>query len=336
EAEHLDAGRYDDRNDVTRIANGIEYDRVGRRAAYWMFPDHPGDNSPTFRRKFESVRMPADRVAHLFERQRVQSRGVPWGAPAIRALQDLGDWQTAEMVRKKTEACLVGVVVGEEGDGSQNITSEVKDGDGNVLESFRPGMIGYTNGRDIKFSTPAHTGGVREWNVTQMLIISAGFRVPYALMTNDMSQSNFSSNRAGLNEFRRMVEQVQWSIVIPMFCQRVWDWFCEAAWTAGELPEPEIPVEWAPPKFESVNPWQDAQTDLLETRAGFTSLQQQIGKRGWDLREVLEEQQKALKIADELGLVLDSDPRKVTRVGQAQSVPSDDGETDNQPASPAT
>ncbi|MFC4669687.1 phage portal protein [Seohaeicola nanhaiensis] len=318
EADHLDAARFDDKPG-TRITSGIEYDSVGRRTAFYMFPDHPGDNTPTFGRRFESVRIPAANVAHLFERQRVQSRGVPWGTPAIRALQDLGDWQVAEMVRKKTEACMVGVVIGEEGDGTANITPEVRDANNDPLESFRPGMIAYTNGRDIKFNTPAHAGGVREWNITQMLIISAGFRVPYALMTNDMSQANFSSNRAGLNEFRRMVEMVQWTIVIPMFCQRIWDWFCDAAWTAGVIDSPDIPVEWAPPRFESVNPWQDAQTDLLETRAGFASLPQQIGKRGWDLDTLLAEQAQALEKADNLKLVLDSDPRKVTRVGQAQS-----------------
>jgi capsid protein len=48
------------------------------------------------------VRIPADRVAHLFERQRVQSRGVPWGTPAMAALRDVDDWQRAELVRKKT------------------------------------------------------------------------------------------------------------------------------------------------------------------------------------------------------------------------------------------
>ena len=60
--------------------------------------------------------MPAGAVAHLFERQRVQSRGVPWGAPAMRALRDLDDWQNAELVRKKTEACLVGIVFGADED----------------------------------------------------------------------------------------------------------------------------------------------------------------------------------------------------------------------------
>jgi capsid protein len=122
-----------------------------------------------------------------------------------------------------------------------------------------------------------------------------------------------------------MVEQCQWQTVIPMLCQSIWEWFCDAAWTAGLIPDPDVPVEWQPPRFESVNPWQDAQTDLLETRAGFATLPQQIAKRGYNLRAALEEQAKALELADTLGLVIDSDPRKVSRVGQAQQQqPGDD------------
>lgn len=330
EADHLDDSRQDYRNDDTRIDQGIEYDRNGRRAAYWMFPDHPGGNTSAFRRKFESVRIPADRVAHLFERQRVQSRGVPWGVPAMTAMRDLDDWRLAEMVRKKTEACLVAVVLSHDpSDPGVNVEPGVYDSEGQLQEKFSPGMIANANGKDIKFNSPAHTGGIREWNIVQIQAIAAGWRVPYPLISSDFSQANFSSNRAGLNEFRRMVTEIQWHVIIPMFCQRIWDWFCEAAWTAGLIPSASIPVEWAPPKFESVNPWQDAQTDLLETRAGFSSLAQQIGKRGWDMRTTLEEYRETNEIVDGLGLVLDSDPRKVTRQGMFQSEPQD-GSTDTE------
>ncbi|KZL21953.1 phage portal protein [Pseudovibrio sp. Ad37] len=319
EADHLDTSRLSEAKDNS-IRQGIEYDKAGRRTAYWMFPDHPGDTTSAFTRRLESIRIPADMVAHLFERQRVQSRGVPWGTPAMTALRDLGDWQLAEMVRKKTEACLVGVVLGEDGDGGASVAPTVEDADGNQIEQFSPGMIAYARGgKDIRFNTPGHSGGIAEWNRVQMHIIASGFRMPYALMTGDLSQANFSSNRAGLNEFRRMVDQVQWHIIIPMFCERIWAWFIEAAFTAGLTDTPDIPAEWAPPKFESVNPKQDAETDLIETRSGFTSLPQQIAKRGYDPREVVEEQAAFLKETDDLGLVLDSDPRKMSRAGLAQA-----------------
>ena len=165
-----------------------------------------------------------------------------------------------------------------------------------------------------------------------MHLIAAGFRVPYALLTGDLKEANFSSSRVGINEFRRMVDSTQWLTIIPMLCQKIWDWFTEAAWTAGLIPSPDIAVEWSTPKFESVNPWQDAQTDLLETRAGFTSLADQIAKRGYNAEDVLREHKKTLDVADALELVLDSDPRKVSRQGLAQA--NTPGEAEEPPAPP--
>jgi capsid protein len=107
---------------------------------------------PVFGRRFESLRIGAEGVAHLFERQRVQNRSVPWGVPAMRALRD---WQTAELVRKKIEALMVSFAFGADED-QQSIAPVVQDADGNRIEQFEPGLIGYVhNGKDIKFNTPA-------------------------------------------------------------------------------------------------------------------------------------------------------------------------------------
>ncbi len=320
EADHLDSARFDNRADGTRISQGIETDRDGRRVAYWMFPDHPGHNDPIVNHRLESVRLRAQDVAHLFERQRVQSRGVPWGTPAMRAIRDVDDWQTAELVRKKTEACLVGIVFGADED-QQSIAPVIEDGMGNRVEQFEPGLIAYARGgKDIKFNQPASTAGVYEWHRTQLHIIAAGFRVPYALMTGDLSQANFSSTRAGLNEFRRMVEQIQWQTVIPMFCEPIWRWFIKEAQSQGLLPDGvEILAEWGPPKFESVNPLQDVQADLLEVRSGFSTLPQQIARRGYDPAETIAEWADFAARTDAAGLVFDSDPRKVSKAGLVQT-----------------
>lgn len=337
EAEHLDEGKQSLASDGgLQIREGIEYGADGRRAALWLLPEHPGDAVAGWLHGRSSVRVPISDAVHLFERQRIQSRGTPWGVPAMMALRDHGDWQRAELVRKKTEACLVGVVIGEDEGGSSEI-NPVEDAEGNVVEQFRPGMIAYARGgKSIEFNQPSGAGGVAEWNRVQMHIIAAGFRVPYALMTGDLSQANFSSNRAGLNEFRRMIDQLQWQMVIPMFCQPIWDWFCEAAYTAGLIDTPSVPVEWSPPRFESVNPKQDAETDVLEVRAGFTSRSAVISKRGYDPVAVAEEIATDNEEADRLKLILDSDPRKATKqgmppekaAGEGGKTPPSDGEDD--------
>lgn len=98
----------------------------------------------------------------------------------------------------------------------------------------------------------------------------------------------------------------------------------EAPCTAGALPQPEIAVECAPPRFESVNPLQDVTADLMEVRAGFWTPAQQIARHGYDPREVVEEWQKYAALFDQLGLIFDVDPRRVSRAGLAQAVDATD------------
>jgi lambda family phage portal protein len=330
EADHLDGARFEQRPDGGRIVQGIEYDAAGRRRADWLFPEHPGEVWPGLARRFESVRVEAAAVAHLFERQRVQNRGVPWGAPALRALRDLGDWHTAELTRKKIEASMVAFVFGADEE-QQSLAPVVLDADGNRIEQFEPGLIGYVrHGKDVKFNSPGSTSGIYEWNRVQQHIIAAGFRVPYELLTGDLAQVNFSSSRVGLNEFRRMVEAVQWHTVIPQFCEPVWRWVMEMAATMGRIPDAGIPAEWGPPRFESVNPLQDVQADILEVRACFATPQQMIAKRGYDPDALVAEWQAFAELLDAAGLVSDADPRRITKGGVVQAEtggrPQEDGQ----------
>lgn len=254
--------------------------------------------------------------------ERCKFRRKLFASESVHAFDDVG----------QTEACLVGIVFGDD-ETQQSIAPVVQDADGNRIEQFEPGLIAYARGgKDIKFNQPASTAGVYEWHRVQLHIIAAGWRVPYELMTGDLSQVNFSSSRVGLNEFRRMVEAMQWQMIIPTFCQPIWQWFCEAAFAAGLIPTADVPVEWAPPKFDSVNPLQDATTDLLETRAGFSTIAKQIAKRGYDPRKVLEEWQEFALLADTMNLIFDSDPRKVSRGEQVQS--QDPGSLDGETSKP--
>ena len=322
EADMLDAGRNGDLVDGGRIVQGVEFDPIGRRRAYWLFAQHPGDNSVSLKRRIESLAIPASDILHLYEKQRTQVRGVPWGTPVMRALRDLDDWTQAELVRKKTEACVVGIVLGAD-ETEQGIAPSVVDADGNRVEQFEPGLIAYARGgKDIRFNQPATTAGVAEWLQAQLHIVAAGFRMPYELLTGDLSQVNYSSIRAGLVEFRRLIDAVQWQIIIPMLCQPSWDWFTEQAWAAGKLPQPRIPVEWSPPRFEAVDPLKDAMADLLAMRSGTMTLAQAIARQGHNPDAVLAEIAAMNAKLDALGLVLDSDPRRVTKTGVMQADPA--------------
>ncbi len=302
-----------------RLVQGIEFDAVGKRRAYWLYSEHPGDAWGALRGGLDSRPVPANEIAHVYEKSRTQARGVPWGAPVIRSLRDLDDYEVAELVRKKTEACVTAIVFGDD-EAQQGIAPAVIDADGNRVEQFEPGLIAYARGgKDIRFNQPAATGGYGEYKRASLHTIAAGFRIPYELLIGDLSQVNYSSIRAGLVEFRRHVDAVQWQLFIPMLCTLVWRWFTEGAWAAGQIPVPQVAVEWSPPRFEAVDPYKDAMADLLAIRSGTMSLAQAISRQGYSPDAVLAEIAATNARLDELGLVLDSDPRRVTKTGAVQA-----------------
>ena len=90
-----------------------------------------------------------------------------------------------------------------------------------------------------------------------------------------------------------------------------------------------MPVEWSPPKFEAVDPQKDAMANLLSIRSGTMTLAEVIARQGRNPDAVLAEIAATNTKLDALGLVLDSDPRRVTKTGSAQtSDPANDPAAD--------
>ncbi|WP_336801710.1 phage portal protein [Kaistia sp. MMO-174] len=326
EADLLDASRTSLYQDGTEVIQGVEFDKIGRRSKYWLFTQHPGNNFAFSVAGLTSKPVAARDILHVYEKQRTQVRGVPWGAPAMSTLRDLDEYEDAELMRKKIEACLVGVVTGgDELDMGVGIALEenqkpgVYDADGTLVERFEPGMFLHARGgRDVKFNAPAATSGHEAYKRVTLRTVAAGFRVPYELISGDLAEVNYSSIRAGLVEFRRLVSSVQWQIFIPMFCQPVWDWFVQAAYFAGEIDTDQVPVEWSPPRFVSVDPFKDAMAALTEVRSGQRSLFDVIAETGRNPRDVLTEIAEANALLDQLGIKLDSDPRHTDKSGILQ------------------
>jgi lambda family phage portal protein len=97
------------------IIDGVEFDKQGRRVAYWLFTSHPGGQR-LMTTRFESVRVPAERVLHIYRVDRPgQVRGVPWLASAITRLKDLDDFEDAELMQQKVAACFGAFVTDIEG-----------------------------------------------------------------------------------------------------------------------------------------------------------------------------------------------------------------------------
>ena len=320
EPDHLDASKTGDRPGGGFVIQGVEFDALGRRRAYWLYPVHPGEVAMFRRASLTSQPVPASSVLHLFDRLRPgQVRGVPWFAPVILKMRDLDEYDDAELVRKKIEACFAAFVTG--ADDEETLGSASTAADGRRVESFEPGMIEYLSpGKDVKFATPSHAGGYGEYMRVQLHAIAAGVGLTYELLTGDLSQVNYSSIRAGLIEFRRRMEALQWQLLVPGLCRPVWQRFVATSQAIGALPADPIDAEWTAPRFEAVDPLKDIRADVIAVRAGLMTLKEAIARQGYDPAHVFAEIAATNAELDALGLVLDTDPRKATKTGAPKPI----------------
>src|SRR5690606_2506383 len=156
------------------------------------------------------------------------------------------------------------VVTGGDGDdavglamGDEDVPG-IRNSDGDVVERFEPGMFYHAvGGKDIKFHQPTATTGYDAYKTASLHTIAAGFRIPYFLLTGRLDKVNYSSSKVGLEAFKKTIEALQWNYIIPMLCQPLWDWFCEAAYFAGKIKTRTVPVVWTPPRFPSADEQKD-------------------------------------------------------------------------------
>lgn len=304
ESDHLDSGRNELLAGGGRIVAGIEIDAIGRRAAYWLFPDHPGETVPV-PGALESRRVPADQVIHLYEKLRPgQMRGVPRLAAAMMRLRDLDDYEEAELVRKGIEACFAAFVTSPEAD--PGLTTATADDAGRRIETLGAGMIQYLRpGESVQFGAPQTAEGYAEYTRTQLHAIAAGAGVTYEQLTGDLSQVNYSSIRAGLLEFRRLVDTMRWQLVVPVLLNRVQAEFSLMAKLAGAIRRDAPAWEWTAPRWEWVDPLKEVEAAAAEVRLGLSSLSEKLRERGMDPDRVFEEIAAERKKLAALNITLD-------------------------------
>lgn len=293
EPDYLDSSKTENLSDGGYIIQGVEFNSRGQRVAYWLFPQHPGETlSIKWQRGFTSNRVPASEVLHIADVTTMrpgQVRGVPHLSPVLLAIRDIDDWEDAEIIRKKTEACLAGVVT--DPNGEQTLDSApLTDSAGRRVETLSPGMVAYgAPGFDVKFNQPSHAGGYADYKRSRVRDLAAGIGMPYELLAGDLSQVNYSSYRGGLLSFRDRIESFQWNVMIPMLCEPVWRWFIAAAVDFSGLPSNEYSAEWRPPAFDLLDREAEAQADSLMLLNGTMTWPQAVQRQGEDPEKQLAE-----------------------------------------------
>ncbi|MBF0626107.1 MAG: phage portal protein [Magnetococcales bacterium] len=329
EPEHLPFNLNRDLPNGNRIRAGIEFDRIGRRVAYHLYREHPGERAAGGGLFGDPVPVPASEVIHLFRPLRPgQIRGEPWLTQALVKLHELDQYDDAELVRKKTAALIAGFITKPSPEFAlAGEDDAIPDEHGAAPVSWTPGtMQVLMPGEDVKFSEPADLGGqYGEFMKTQLRAVAVAIGVTYEQLTGDLSGVNYSSIRAGMVEFRRRMEQWQRSVIIHQFCRPVWERWMDRAVLSGALEAPGYArrrreyqaVKWIPQGWAWVDPQKEFNAVVMAIRAGLLSRDEAVATYGYDAEEIDREIAAANQRADKLGLTLDSDPRRRTRTGAA-------------------
>tara|TARA_R110000764_G_scaffold2641_5_gene11471 strand:+ start:637 stop:2109 length:1473 start_codon:yes stop_codon:yes gene_type:complete len=313
-----------DRNFKTRRGNivraGIEFDAVGRRAAYWMYQQNPGDANAHLAGFNMLHRIPADQVLHIYEVQEAgQLRGIPRLAPVLLRLRSLDNYDDAVLFRQEVSNLFAGFIVKPASEGPPGldaVTGEplTTDVDGTPMVALEPGsMQELLEGEKVEFSDPPDAGNTYvDFMRQQLQAAAAGVELPYELLTGDMKDVSDRVLRILLNDFRRRIEQLQFSVYVHQLCRPVRAAWLDVAVLSGAIDLPNyaesakrrdyLRTRWIPHGWAYHHPVQDVQGKLLEIGGGLLSRSEHALRTGYDAEVIDNENAQDNERAKRLGL----------------------------------
>lgn len=310
-----------------RIRLGVQLGAWGQREGLHLFEEHPGEmlaGSGT------SNFVGWNDLCHVYRPLRFgQVRGVPWFAPVLLPSREVQDLFEATIIKARVEACFSGFVK-RSGSISPFAKQEKDDGAGKKITKIEPGMIADIGDGEITFANPSSQTAFGEVYMAAMQAMAAGAGITYDQFTGDLRQANYSSLRAGKIEFRRLVEQIQWLVIVPRLIAPVHRRLLDRAVLAGKIRDRRegFRLDHIMPAVEPIDPKKDLEADILAVRAGRLSPQEFIAAWGRDWREVVADTASFFEFLDKQragsGLALDIDGRRPLSGAQGNSNKGDD------------
>lgn len=309
---------------------GIEIDRFGRALNYAFLSRHPGDTAfPTQAKERRHIIVPAKDVVHLFDRasgRPGQTRGVPWLSSGMQRMHHLDGWEQASVVRARASSALMGFITSPEGELDPG--GEVYDNE--RVSGFEPGQFKYLQpGESVSIpDMDSPTGEYEPFLRAQLRALASGVGCSYETISNDYSQSNYSSSRLALLQDRDNWRSIQ-QLMREQFYQPIYEAWLEMAVLSGALnlptyetePERYEAVRWVFRGYSYVDPQKEIAAQKAAVRSGFKTLADCVAENGGDLDELLVARQAELAKLDEMNIITDTDPSAVNGSGASQYKP---------------
>lgn len=291
-ADQVDPSLSRDLGGGARIVAGVEFDAEDEIVAYHVLPEAPGTLFVTYS---AAVRVPARDMIHIFDPIFPgQVRGLSWLAPVLLKLRDRDEASDALLMQLKTASLITGFIRDPDGsfagfDGQQD--------DSAINVALEPGAMRILpQGADVTFSNPGQgLTQAADFLRAQDREIAAGVGLTFEALTGDLTQTNYSSARVGLLEFRRRAEMLQRQLIEGLFLRPLWKRWIELRALAGEIEASSSEMEgfrtvrFVPPGWQWVDPKNEVEADARAIEAGLKSREEVVAGRGRDIDDLNEE-----------------------------------------------
>ena len=324
-----------------KIRMGIEYNEWDRPIAYHLRKKHPGDSFLSLGNNTEYERVPATEIIHCYVPERsTQGRGIPWMGTAARRLNQVGEYEYAEVVAARLGASKMGFYEKTDPTGMVNYVGDDKDEKGNPITEAEPGIF-ETLPDGYKFSAflPEHpTAQYSAFIKGSLRGVSSGLGVSYNSLANDLEGVNFSSMRVGaIDERDGWKDMQQW--VIEDFITQVFEAWLEMTLLTSRTTLPYAKFDkfnspdWRGRIFDWVDPEKDINAELSCAKAKWKSDRQIVLERfNMDLEDLYEQISEDQKLKDKYGIKSDLG-EAVGKLAQNEQVfladPENNGGTEN-------
>lgn len=280
---------------TVNLVEGVEMNKVGRPIAYHIGTRRDGMLQDVKRIQARNF---------IFHKKRIrpsQVRGAPELACVTNELQDLDEYEAAEMTSAKVSASL-SAIVKREGSMDFELAERANDDADQRLQSFEPGQFQYLEpGEDVSVISAGGRPNVDaiDFCIYRLRKVGSAIGIPVEWILQTIGQSSFSASQGMVLLYQQTVESEQRNLY-PLL-SRLWRWKVEN-WIAGGMIDP-VPgsdpfnVGWQPPSFRWVNRVAQVKSDIAYLQLGAISLDDVCATFGNDVASTLDRKARNIVLA---------------------------------------
>jgi len=313
ECDHLDISRDQLATmDQNKVVGGIELDQYNKPIAYWLLPEHPAENTSL------SVRIPAEEIIHVFDRQRASDvTGICGYASVVQSVFRINEFAYSTMDTARLTNHFGIWIESPYVDDFNQIQSTsaptAETGEGRH-EFINPAGFHYgLPGEKPHMMNPAIPGSQYGPFMTKELqTTSVGAGVGYESVSHDGSQTNFAGSRA-LLIIERGYTRMNQAIFEEQMHSKVYQWFIEFEMSLARRPL-QMPnyasdrmrylrVKFNRPVQEWVDPQKDINARGERIRLRLSTETDEAEENGKDIEEIYATLAYEKALREKLGIV---------------------------------